>query len=251
MSPLAIVTGASSGIGEALSVRLKNAGYDLLLVARREPLLADLQKRLGSGADVFVLDLAKPDAAERLFARAPDAKVVVNNAGFGKVGDALSFEPAVYEQMIALNVATLTQITLRYARQMAAKGGGTILNVGSTSGFQPIPFQAVYAATKAYVMSLTESLSFELRDKNVRVLGLYPGPTRTEFGEVAGSLDHQRRHARFFMEADEVAELAMRQIRDGTERVVAGGLNNVAATLSQVGPRSVVRRISAALFKPQ
>ncbi|MCC6810496.1 MAG: SDR family oxidoreductase [Deltaproteobacteria bacterium] len=254
--PLAVVTGASSGIGEALALRLGSAGYDLLLVARREALLTELSARIVREhpevrADVFALDLCTDDAAQKLLDRAPTASVLVNNAGFGKVGEALSIENGVYEQMIALNVAALTQLTLTFARRMVERGGGTILNVGSTSGFQPIPFQAVYAATKAYVMSFSEALSYELRGKGVSVLGLYPGPTKTGFSEIAGAQEHAKKHARVFMSADAVAALAMDQIKTGKESVVAGKLNAVAATLSQLGPRKAARRVAAAIFKPR
>jgi uncharacterized protein len=253
-TPLAIVTGASSGIGEALALRLARAGYDLLLVARRKPLLDELKSRIemeGIGsADVLALDLSAKDAAEKVYARAPDATLLVNNAGFGKVGEALSIPGEVYDEMIALNVATLTGLTLRYAKRMAERGGGTILNVGSTSGFQPIPYQSVYAATKAYVMSFSESLSYELRGKGVNVLAIYPGPTRTAFSEIAGAQAQAKKRERFFMSADAVADLAMEQIKHGRDAAVAGTLNSVAARLAQLGPRRVVRRVAATLFKP-
>ncbi len=253
--PLAIVTGASSGIGEALSLRLARAGYDLLLVARREPLLGALSRRITTEipeakATPLALDLAQADAAERLFAHAPQADLVVNNAGFARVADALEVEPSVYDEMIALNVATVTRLTLRFARQMAGRGGGTILNIGSTSGFQPIPYQAVYAATKAYVSSFSEALAFELEGKGVNVLVLYPGPTNTAFSDVAGAKDQAKRHARFFMSAEAVADLAMEQIRTGKTALVAGKLNGIAAALAQIGPRRLSRRIAAELFRP-
>jgi short-subunit dehydrogenase len=254
-NPLAIVTGASSGIGEALSIRLGRAGYDLLLVARRAKLLEDLAARIKREspqvqATPFPLDLAAAGAAEALFARAPDATLLVNNAGFARVGEALSVEQGVYDEMITVNVSVLTATTLRFAKRMRERGGGTILNVASTSGFQPIPGQAVYAATKAYVMSLSEALSYELRGTGVNVLTLNPGPTRTEFTEVAGAQAQAKRKARLFMSADAVADLAMDQIKRGKEVAVAGKLNAIGAALAQIGPRKVVRAVSAALFKP-
>jgi short-subunit dehydrogenase len=254
--PLAVVTGASSGIGEAIALRLGRSGYDLLLVARREQLLTTLARKIatsnpGAAVTPFALDLGAQDAAERLVERAPNATVVINNAGFGKVGEALHVEDATYQQMITLNVSALTAITLAYARRMVARGGGTIMNVGSTSAFQPIPYQAVYAATKAYVKSFTEALAYELKGKGVSVLAFHPGPTKTPFVDIAGAESQERTFGRFFMSVDEVADLAMKQIQSGEETVVAGALNEVAATLSSVGPSKLVREVSARLFKPR
>src|SRR5438045_840136 len=139
--PLAVLTGASSGIGAALAPVLARDGYDLLLVARREALLGEVAARVKAAvpaarAETFALDVTAAGAAERLRERVPEAALIVNNAGFGTVANALDVDLETYRRMIALNVTALTEITYVFAKAMAARGGGTILNVASTAAFQ-------------------------------------------------------------------------------------------------------------------
>lgn len=255
--PLAIVTGASSGIGAALAPLLAAEGYDLLLVARRELLLLDLARTIaaalpGAHAEAFTLDLATPEAGRRLFERAPDARLVVNSAGFGVIGPALEADLDTYRRMIALNVSALTEVTYLFARRMAERGGGTILNIASTAAFGPLPYASVYAATKSYVVALSEGLHFELRGRGVRVLAFCPGPTDTAFGEAAGaSAADLARGKPFFLGPDVVARKALRAIRRGAETKVPGALNNVLAFLQRHGPRRAVRWFGAYAFRPR
>jgi hypothetical protein len=253
--PLAILTGASSGIGAALAPLLAREGYDLLLVARREALLTGVAERCraaaaGARADVLALDVTAPGAARTLLERAPEARLVVNNAGFGWFGEAVDGDLENYRRMIALNVTALTEIALAFARRMVeAKVPGVVLNVASTAAFQPIPYAAVYAATKAYVVSFSEAMHYETRGKGVAVLAFCPGPTVTEFAQAAGvSTDVREKNERFFQSVDAVAASAVRAIRARAETRVPGILNNILAFLARVSYWRLARRTAALLF---
>ncbi len=253
--PLAVLTGASSGIGAALAPVLARDGYDLVLVARREDLLYVVADKVardvpGARADAFALDLTGPDAAQRLVERAPASKLVVHSAGFGKIAPALAVDLDTYRRMIAINVSAVTEITYRFASKMAANGGGTIMNIASTAGFRAIPYFTVYAATKAYVVSFCEGLHYELRGRGVNVLAFCPGPTETEFISEAGADEMRDRGRHFFLKPERVAESVARAIRKRRESRVPGFLNNVAAFFQRHGPRGLVRWFSAKMFKP-
>lgn len=254
--PLAIVTGASSGIGAALAPLLARDGWDLVLVARREALLADLASRIarevpGAVAMPFALDLLAPDAARRLVDRAPAATLVVNCAGFGVFTRALETDDETYRRMIALNVTALTDVTLAFARLMVERGGGTIFNVASTAAFQAMPFASVYAATKAYVVSMSEGIHFELRGRGVSVLAFCPGPTETEFIGVAGVAEEQvAKGKKFFQSPEAVAASAARAIRRRAETRVPGFLNNILAFLARTSPRRISRWFAGRMFEP-
>jgi len=190
---LALVTGASGGIGEFLAHELSGDGYDLALVARSETELervaAACRSRHGAETTVIALDLAEPGACKRLddaltrLSLSPD--LVVNNAGFGLTGPAAALSRAEQLEMIDLNVRVLTDLSLRYVGTMRERGRGGILNVASVAGFMAGPRMAVYYATKAFVLSFTEALASELEGTGITVSVLCPGPTRTGFFERA------------------------------------------------------------------
>lgn len=251
-----MLTGASSGIGAAMAPMLAREGYDLVLVARREAELARVADQVravepAATAEVFPLDLAEKGAGERLFERAPRAKLVVNSAGFGKLGPALRYDLETYRRMIALNVSAITDITYLFARRMSEDGGGVIMNIASTAAFQPIPYFTVYAATKSYVVSLCEGLHFELRGKGVHVLAFCPGPVDTSFEAVAEVPEEMLTYGRPFMiSAEHCARVAVRAIRRRAERVVPGfwaGLGAIGARLSHW---RLARWAAATLFRP-
>lgn len=251
----AIITGASSGIGEALAPRLARAGYDLVLVARRAERLEALAKKIeaenpGRKARALALDITAEDAAKRLVDAAPDADLLVNNAGFGKHGAALEIEPEASIKMVRLNCEALTALTMAYLPRMVAKGRGAILNVSSIAGFQPIPFFAVYSATKAYVTSLSMALDAEVRSKGVRVLCLCPGPVPTEFQEVADTtMDHAPKI--FIRSADHVADEAVRMVRKGIGLHVPGWPLRVQIFLQRLIPRSMVVYLAGKSVPPK
>jgi uncharacterized protein len=190
----ALVTGASSGIGAVFAREFARRGADLVLVARSEGKLAALADELsgsyGVDADIAVADLAKPSAAAELAAslRTRDLQIdiLINNAGFGLFAPVYEADHAVLSDMVRLNIETLVDLTREYLPGMLERDRGAIVNVGSTAGFQPVPYMAVYGATKAFVLSFTEALRVELGQHGVRVTVLCPGPVPTEFQTRAG-----------------------------------------------------------------
>ena len=193
MSKTALITGASSGIGEELARYHAAKGGDVILAARREEALLKLKTELedahGIKAHVVVADLASVGGAAKLYEDVQNAglsvDILINNAGFGGHGKHVERDLAQELAMIDLNVKALVELTHRFGGDMAARGGGKILNVGSTAGFAPGPNQAVYFATKAFVNSFSQAVDHELRDKGVTCTVLAPGYVKTEFAEVA------------------------------------------------------------------
>ncbi|QYN39597.1 SDR family oxidoreductase [Pseudonocardia sp. DSM 110487] len=190
-----IVTGASSGLGAEFARQLARRGADLVLVARRadrlENLADELTRAHGVTVTVIARDLGLPDAGRtlraELEARGIHATGLVNNAGFGS-NDALADEdPDRLQSMIALNISALVDLSRAYIDPLAAADTGVLINVASLLGFQPTPYMSVYGATKAFVLSFTESLWEETHDTGLRVLAVCPGATRTEFYDAAGS----------------------------------------------------------------
>ena len=250
MSPsTALITGASSGIGRALARAFARDGYALVLVARRlvvlEELAAELARDHGVTVRVMAIDLAAPDAAMRLFSDLQRAGIVVdvlvNNAGFGLQGAFTALPADRQLQMIHVNITALTALTRLLLPPMLERSGGGVLNVGSTAGFQPGPFMAVYYATKAYVVSFTEALADELSGSGLRVSCLAPGPTDTAFAAEAGAAE-----SRLFqgetMTVDEVARIGYEGWRDGRLLVIAGRRNWWRVLAVRLLPRAYVRR---------
>ena len=247
--PVTLITGASAGLGVEFARQCVARGQEVVLVARRLDRLNRLAAEVGN-AHVIAADLSEPDATAKLFAELASrglwAKVLINNAGFGLRGrfDALPLDRQL--EMIDLNVRALTALTFFAIEEMARSGGGAILNVASTAAFQPGPKMAVYFATKAFVLSFTEALHEEWKDRGIKVSALCPGPTRTEFGEVAG-IGTLGSFDRLSMEAAPVVRAGL----DGLERnqavVIPGTTNKLGAWSTRFAPRSVVRRIAGSL----
>jgi short-subunit dehydrogenase len=248
-SATALITGASSGIGRSLARLFARDGYALVLVARRGSLLEDLAAELlrdhGVVVRVMPVDLTDPASAMRLFTDLQRAgvtvDVLVNNAGFGMQGAFAALPVDRQVQMIHLNVTALTALTRLLLPSMLERGRGGVLNVGSTAGFQPGPFMAVYYATKAYVVSFSEALADELSGSGLRVTCLAPGPTATAFAAEAGASD-----SRLFqgdtMSVDEVAQIGYDAWRAGKPLVIAGSRNWWRAFAVRVLPRAWVRK---------
>lgn len=188
---LAVVTGASGGLGFEFASLLAADGYDLALVARSESKLEtiaqDLGRRYGIAAAPIPLDLAGVDAAVQLAQRVPRCDVLINNAGFGTNGRFDRIDEERIAQEVLLDVVTLTRLTRAYVGGMIERGHGKILNVASTAGFLPGPFMAVYYASKAYVISFSQALAEEMRGTGVSITCFCPGATATDFAERAGT----------------------------------------------------------------
>lgn len=246
----AIVTGASSGIGRELARLFAADGYNLVLVARQgdalNALVAEIARQRPVRMRALAIDLSHPDAPRRIeedLAHAGEvADVVVNNAGFGLQGAFADLPIDRQLEMIQVNVTALTELTRRFLPGMLARNRGGILNVGSTAGFQPGPFMAVYYATKAYVGSLTEALAEEVSGSAVRVSCLAPGPTATHFAEAA-RITETRLFRRSTMTAADVARIGYDGWKRGKVLIVPGASNQFGVSLVRVSPRSLVRKI--------
>jgi uncharacterized protein len=247
----ALITGASSGIGLELARLFARDHHDVALVARRadklERLAAELERAHGVRVTVIPADLADDAASEEIFralaARDIEVDVLVNNAGFGLVGPFLATDLATELRMIRVNVTALTQLTKLFLPGMVARGGGRILNVASTAGFQPGPFMAVYYATKAYVISFSEALAEELRGTGVTVTCVCPGPTPTGFQEVAGMRNLRFLKLPFVTDAASVARAGYDGVLKGKRIVIPGLMNKLMPLTVRLAPRSMVTRV--------
>jgi hypothetical protein len=249
LKKVALVTGASAGLGIDFARQLSKRGHRLVLAARRKDRLEALAKELVK-ARAVAIDLSKANAAAKLMAdleaAGEEVELLVNNAGFGLIGKFATLDAKRLRQMIDLNVGTLTDLCRAVAPKMIKRKSGAILNVASTAAFQPGPNMAVYFATKAYVLHFTEALHEELKPHGIKVSCLCPGPTRTEFGEVAGFggnglFDHVA------MESPEVVEAGLATLDKNHAVIVPGWKNKVTAASTRFAPRSIVRKIAGAI----
>jgi len=249
MTKVALVTGASAGLGVEFARQLSKRGHSLVLAARRKERLDALAKELGNARAVRI-DLSSHNAAAELMANLDRAgeqvELLVNNAGFGLIGRFARAESKRLREMIDLNVGTLTDLCRAVAPGMIERGSGGIVNVASTAAFQPGPKMAVYFATKAYVLSFTEALHEELKPHGIKVSCLCPGPTRTEFGEVAG-FGGNGLFDRVAMEAPEVVRAGLRGLDANRAVVVPGFINKTVAASNRFAPRSWARKIAGSI----
>lgn len=253
--PVAVVTGASSGIGEAFARALVERGHDVALVARRadrlEALGAELRAR-GARTFAIPLDLAAPDAGEALAAAlaAQDlaADLLVNNAGVGYYGPFHEADRAKIEAMLAVNVAGLTAVSHALYPGMRARGRGGIIHVASLAAFQGIPGFAVYAASKAYVLAFSEALAAEAAPHGVKVLCLCPGNTESEIHGHSGVDPEVVRRAPM-MSAEAVAAEGLAALQAGQAVHVPGPINAIGATLSRLLPREFSTRVAGAVLR--
>ena len=249
MTPVALVTGASSGLGAEFARQLAARGHRLVLVARRLDRLDALVAEIGN-ARAIALDLAEAGAAGRLMAnlaaRGERVSLLVNNAGFGLWGPFAQLDGARQRSMIDLNCGGLVDLAHAVLPDMLARKAGAILNVASTGAFQPGPQIAVYFATKAFVLSFSEALHEEVRRDGVTVTALCPGPTATEFGEVAGFVGNSA-FARLSMAAKPVVRSGLDAVDSGRAVVVPGLINRAGAQGHRFLPRSWLRRIAGSV----
>lgn len=244
--PVTLVTGASSGLGELFARACARRGERVALVARRKNRLDALARQIGGGAFVIAEDLSDYDAPEAVIA-AVEAKgchvaTLINNAGFGFRGEFREQAPGDLADMIQVNIATVTELCARVIPGMIEHGGGAILNLASTAAFQAGPNMAVYYATKAYVLSLSEALHEELGPHNIRVTALCPGATHTEFAETAGMRDsYLFKH--FAGDARAVVEAGLKGLDKGKAIVIPGAVNKMMVQSGRFAPRSVIREL--------
>ncbi len=247
----AVVTGASGGLGVGFATRLARDGLNVVLAARSiapmEETASTLRSRFRVEVDVVGCDLSTADGRSTLISATHDREVgmLVNNAGFGTVGDFVAADPARMEEEIALNCAAVALLARAYAPAMVERRRGAIINVASTAAFQPLPSMAVYAATKAFVLSLSQALWDELRPYGVAVLGLCPGATETGFFAAAGddSILSRRRTT------DQVIDTCFDALRKGKPYVIDGPLNAAMAMTAKVSPVRVAIPVSKKVMK--
>jgi short-subunit dehydrogenase len=244
---IALVTGASGGIGLELARLFAGDGHDLVLVARGGERLAviarELEERNRVEVRAIARDLSNPIAPLSLFDECGEVDFLVNNAGFGHRGAFADEDPAVLSEMLQVNVAALTQLTRLFLPAMVDRGSGRILNVASTAAFQPGPLMAVYYASKAYVLSFSEAIRAELDETGVSVTTLCPGPTRTAFVERA-EVSRNRFTSSRAMEPFEVAREGYAAMMAGRAVVIPGKANRLGAAGARLAPRSLAAGIA-------
>jgi short-subunit dehydrogenase len=251
----ALVTGASSGIGEELARELAVRGHGVTLVARREDKLADLATelgRVGVRAEVLAADLSDRGVRAGLMGRVDDlgltVDILVNNAGLSTLGAVWRADPEAEMNMIEIDVVAVADLCTRFLPGMVARGDGAVLNVASTAAFQPLPGQSAYAAGKAFVLSYTRSLTGELRGTGVTATALCPGPVDTGFGETAGFAKEDADAAlpSFMWEsAQAVARTGIEALAKGRPVAIPGTANRMAAVFAQVAPKQLLVPILA------
>lgn len=254
----ALITGASGGIGETFAWQLAAAGSDLILVARSqdklEELATDLRRRHQRRVEVIPLDLSVPGAGQKLLdevaQRGLQVDLLVNNAGFGGAGD-FHTQPAGRDQeMIAVNVSTVVDLTHAFLPAMVAARHGGVINIASMAGFQPMPFMSVYGATKAFVISFTEGLWAEYRGRGVRFLAVCPGPVETGFFEATGN-DKLRSTipSAIVMKPEPVVAGSLKALAAGQPVFIPGVSNRFAAQFPRLLPRRAVAAMMGRVMK--
>ena len=244
-----LITGASSGIGAAFARKLAARGRNVFLVARSEDKLIALCNELGRltsiRAQYLALDLRHPDAGAQLLEetqkRALEIEMLINNAGFGSMGDFVKLDLNHELDMLQLNIRALVDLTHRFLGPMRERKRGTIINVASTAGFQAVPYMATYAASKAFVLSFSEALWEENRAHGVYVMALCPGVTETNFFEASGM---DRPPMRTIQTPEEVVETALRALNHQKPTVVSGWTNWFTVEAERFFPRSFVVKVA-------
>jgi len=245
----ALITGASSGIGAELARLCAKDGHPVILVARRSDRLAALAESLGREygvpARVIAADLSDPTACESLHRQTAGEPVaiLINNAGFGLRGAYTDTDWEAESRLIQVNITALAHLTKLFAADMVKRGAGRILNVGSTAAFVPGPFMAMYYASKAFVVSFSLSVANELQGTGVSVTVLCPGPTHTEFTQVAGIAD-SRLFQGSAMTAEEVAREGYAAMLEGRPEIIAGARNRWMMLLTRLAPRTMLARLT-------
>lgn len=243
-TPVAVVTGASAGLGVEFARQLGAEAQRLVLVARRQDRLESLAAEIGN-ARVVALDLSAPDAAARLMADIAShdetVETLVNNAGFGLAGQFVDLDAARQREMIDLNCGALEELSRAVLPPMIERKSGAILNVASTAAFQPGPGMAVYFATKAFVLSFSEALHDEMKPHGIRVSCLCPGPTRTEFRQVSG-FNPKGPGSKQSADAASVVRAGLKGLQSNKAVVVPGLANKAISQVNRIFPRALMRR---------
>lgn len=255
MKKTVLITGASSGIGKATAYEFASHGYNLILVARRisnlEQIKADILDKYNVEINVFGKDLSELKSAEELYQTIMDKNlnpdILINNAGFGLKGNFMEIDENKEEEMLVLNMVTLTKLCRLFGKHFKNTGGGSIINISSTAAFQAVPNLSTYSATKAYVLSLSEALAYEFKKYNINVVAICPGATESEFAQVAGFEE-----TKFMQNIPTSADLA-RFIYDNHLKncpvKIHGWKNQLMVWSGRFAPRQMVINIAAKMMK--
>ena len=246
-----LITGASSGIGEAFARRLAAEKHNLVLVARSGEKLKELSGELSAKHQIacryFAVDLLEFEAGVQLFDETErnglEIDWLINNAGFGSSGDFANLDLEKELEIIDLNISALVALTHRYLQKMRERKGGTIINVSSAAGFQPIPFMATYAASKAFVSSFTEAIAEENRPFGIKILALCPGSTKTNF--FAASNIERPIQVKGQQTVEDVVDTAMKAVAGNKTKVVSGWANYIGSIAGTLVPNSISSRVMA------
>ena len=251
MAETALVTGASSGIGEAFARALAERGYDLVLVARRADRLDRLAGELPGSGHVVPCDLAA-EASElpaRIAELGAEVDLLVNNAGFGTAGRFLEQDPEREAEEIRVNCEAIVRLTHAFLPAMVERGRGGVITVASTAGMQPLPYEAVYSASKAFALSFSDALSEELRGTGVRILAVNPGPVPTEWQEVAGYADPRDFPVPGAIPPERVVEEALHAYDKGRRSVIPGRVMRLFMASSKPSPRALQLRVTERMYR--
>jgi short-subunit dehydrogenase len=252
-----LITGASSGIGAEFARQLATRGMHCVLVARREDRLRALAQELESAhgirCEIVPADLSQPRAGRELLAevsrRGIEVELLVNNAGFGMVSSLDETDVGRALELIQVNVTGLTELTLLVAKEMAHRGHGGIINIGSVVSFQPVSYMGVYAASKAYVLHFSEALWAELQAQGVTVTTLCPGTTRTEFFDHSGVPGWAERNRG--QDVARVVRTGLKAFDSGRHYVVSGWTNYLVSLAVRLATRATVVKASMSIFRPR
>lgn len=250
----ALVTGASSGIGEAFAAKLASQKMNLVLVARSkeklEQIATQLTSQYGIRVDVIPSDLSKEFSADEIFRQTErlglQIDLLINNAGFASSGEFHNNDPKQDHNQVMVNISAVVDLTHAFLPGMVQRRHGTIINVASTAAFQPIPYMALYGATKAFVLSFSEALWAENRKNGVHVMALCPGPTETNFFNIAGDVAVGKMQT-----TDQVVQTALKALYQKKSYTVVGMMNYLTTQLSRFLPRRTVALIAGSLVNPQ
>lgn len=249
----ALITGASSGIGKAYAQEFASLGIHLILTARSEQKLNDLadelRKKYNVNVEVIVLDLAQPNSAQNLFdeiqARNLSVEILINNAGFGKWTKFLDQSVSTYQEMITLNISSVTSLCYLFLPHMLANKKGIMINISSTGAFQPLPYIAVYGASKSFVLQFTEALAGEYSSSGVKFLAVCPGNTETNFTQVANADTSGMKSST----VEDVVSATVRALDKNKATVVVGCSNYLTSQLPRILSRQKMINLVEGMLK--
>ena len=253
MPEVALITGASSGIGEQFARQLSDRGHELILVARREDRLKKLSEELPTKAHVIACDLVKdaPDLPGKVSKLGVDVDLLINNAGFGVRDRFLSESAERQAEIVRVNCEAVVTLTHAFLRPMVERGRGGVITVASTAGMQPLPYEAVYGASKAFALNFTEALHMEYKRTGVKILAVNPGPVPTEWQQVAGYEEKGVEMMPGSIEADQVVREALRAYDRGKRSMVPGRFFRNFMRLNATAPHALKLRVSERLYRPK